>query len=208
MRPPQQVLYAKIGFWLLAPLPLLWSSAQVLQGLRANPVEYLLHQTGYWALVGLALGLAISPWARLSQQGHWIALRRVVGLWAFAYAVLHLGCYVLDHVDDLGSVLADVVKRPYITVGLAAWLILLALACTSTQAMMRRLKRRWGQLHRGVYLASSLGVLHFWWLVKRDWSQPLIFALVMGLLLLWRVPKLQRWLLQRRQARARARALP
>lgn len=208
MRPPQQVLYAKIGFWLLAPLPLLWSGAQVLQGLRANPMEYLLHQTGYWALVGLALGLAISPWARLSQQGHWIALRRLVGLWAFAYAVLHLGCYVLDHVDDLGSVLADVVKRPYITVGLAAWLILLALACTSTQAMMRRLKRRWGQLHRGVYLASSLGVLHFWWLVKRDWSQPLIFALVMGLLLLWRVPKLQRWLLQRRQARARARALP
>ena len=208
MRPPQQVLYAKIGFWLLAPLPLLWSGAQVLQGLRANPMEYLLHQTGYWALVGLALGLAISPWARLSQQGHWIALRRLVGLWAFAYAVLHLGCYVLDHVDDLGSVLADVVKRPYITVGLAAWLILLALACTSTQAMMRRLKRRWGQLHRGVYLASSLGVLHFWWLVKRDWSQPLICALVMGLLLLWRVPKLQRWLLQRRQARARARALP
>lgn len=152
--------------------------------LGADPVAELTHATGDWALRLLMLCLALTPLRRLLGQAWPIRFRRLVGLYAFFYACLHLGVYL---VLDLGSywaqLLEDIVQRPYITVGFSAWLLLLALALTSTRGWMRRLGRRWGQLHRAVYAAGVLAVLHFLWLVKSDLREPLVYAAILSLLL-------------------------
>ncbi len=152
--------------------------------LGADPVAELTHATGDWALRLLRACLAMTPLRRLLGQPWPIRFRRLVGLYAFFYACLHLAVYV---VLDLGSywpqVLEDIVQRPYITVGFSAWLLLLALALTSTRGWMRRLGRRWGQLHRAVYAAGGLAVLHFLWLLKSDLREPLVYASILALLL-------------------------
>jgi sulfoxide reductase heme-binding subunit YedZ len=171
----------RLAMHLLAALPLAWlAAAAVLDRLGADPVAALTHETGQWALRLLLISLAMTPLRRLTRWAGWIRYRRMTGLWAFAYASLHLSVYVfLDLGDYWRQVVEDVLKRPYITLGASAWLLLLPLAATSTRWAMRLLGRRWLALHRLVYLAAILAVVHFIWLVKADLSEPLIYAAVL-----------------------------
>jgi methionine sulfoxide reductase heme-binding subunit len=154
-----------------------------------NPVETLTHFTGDWALRLLLVTLAVTPLRRLTGWGWLVRLRRMLGLFAFFYAALHLAVYLsLDQFFDWGAIAEDVLKRPYITLGFTAFLILVPLAVTSTRGWVRRLGRRWQRLHRAVYAAAVLAVLHFLWLVKGDPTEPLIYALVLALLLAVRLP--------------------
>lgn len=158
-------------------------------GLGANPIEFITHSTGTWTLIGLLVTLSITPLRRLTGQSDLIRYRRMLGLFAFFYAVLHFITYIwLDQFFDLAGIAKDIVKRPFITVGFAAFTLLIPLAATSTHAMMRRLGRRWQQLHRLIYLIALLGVIHYLWLVKKDLTQPLIFGGVLVLLLALRLP--------------------
>lgn len=152
--------------------------------LGANPAEKLEHFTGTTTLVLLLLSLTITPLRRLTGINPLVRLRKPLGLWAFAYAVAHLSCYlVFDQSLLWGEIYYDILKRPYITVGFAAFLILLALALTSSAWAIRRLGKRWNTLHKGVYLAAVLGVFHYLWLVKLDTSTPVAFAVVLIALL-------------------------
>jgi len=167
----------------LAPAALmLWEAMAATLG--ANPVEALLHRTGDWTLRLLLVTLAVTP-LRLWTGWSWpLRLRRMLGLFAFFYAVAHVVVYLwLDRQLAWGEIVTDIAERPYITVGFAAFLILSALAVTSPKAMVRRLGRRWQRLHRWIYPAAVLGVVHFWWLVKADVLEPLVYALVLALLL-------------------------
>jgi len=156
--------------------------------LGANPIEEVTHATGNWALRFLLLTLAVTPLRRVFGLA-WVApLRRTFGLTAFAYASLHVATFVgLDHLFDWGAMLEDALERRYVTVGLAAFLVMLPLAATSTNRMVRRLGRRWVQLHRLCYAAAALAVLHYLWLVKADLRAPLAYTAVLALLLGWRV---------------------
>ena len=156
--------------------------------LGANPIEMITHQTGLWTLILLLLTLTITPLRRLTGQLWLIQYRRMLGLFAFFYAVLHLITYVwLDQFFNFQAMLKDVGKRPFITMGAAAFLLLVPLALTSTKGAIRRLGRRWQQLHRLVYFSAAAGVIHFLWLVKKDIRQPVIYALILGVLLGYRV---------------------
>lgn len=158
-------------------------------GLGANPIEFITHSTGTWTLIGLLMTLSVTPLRRLTGRSDLIRYRRMLGLFAFFYAVLHFITYVwLDQFFDLAGIAKDIVKRPFITVGFAALMLLVPLAATSTHAMMRRLGRRWQQLHRLIYPIALLGVIHYLWLVKKDLTQPLIFGAVLVLLLALRLP--------------------
>lgn len=157
--------------------------------LTADPIEEITHRTGWWALTLLMVTLSVSPLRRLTGWNRLIQLRRMLGLFAFFYATLHVLTYFgLDQLFDLSYLVEDVVERPYITVGFTAWLLLIPLAVTSTKGWIRRLGKRWTKLHRLVYLAAGLGVLHFLWLVKADVREPLIFGAVLALLLALRLP--------------------
>lgn len=170
--------------------------------LGADPVAALTHATGEWALRLLLLGLALTPLRRLTGQAWPIRFRRLVGLYAFFYACLHLAVFlVLDLGGYWTQVFEDIVKRPYITVGFAAWLLLVPLALTSTRGWMQRLGRRWSRLHRLVYAVAVLAVLHFLWLVKSDLREPLVYAAILAVLLGLRAG----WALQRRRAQPPAR---
>lgn len=153
-------------------------------GLGANPVEFVTHSTGTWALVWLLATLAITPLTRLTGSGEFMRLRRMLGLFAFFYASLHLLTYLWwDQFFDWREIARDVVKRPFITAGATAYVLMLPLALTSTQGMMRRLGRRWQRLHRLVYAVAIAAVLHYLWLVKKDLTQPLVYTLVLAFLL-------------------------
>ncbi len=171
---------------LLACVPALVVGGQALLGkLGANPIEALLNHLGWWALVVLLASLACTP-LRLLFKWRWIApWRRIFGLAAFWYALAHVSVYVgLDKFFDLGDIISDVFKRPFITAGFAAFLMLLALAVTSPATMVRKLGgKRWRALHRLVYAAAALAVVHFLWRVKADQREPLLFALVLAVLL-------------------------
>lgn len=176
----------------LAPLAYLgWQFWQVWQtgsdALGADPVAAIEHRTGLWALRLLLLTLAITPLRQLSGQPVLLRFRRMLGLYAFFYACVHLGVYLgLDLRGYWAQIFEEIVKRPYITVGFLAWLLLIPLAITSTQGWMRRLKRNWGKLHKAIYAIGVLAVLHFWWLVKSDIREPLLYAAILALLLGWR----------------------
>jgi methionine sulfoxide reductase heme-binding subunit len=159
-----------------------WASAH--DALGADPVAELTHRTGLWALRFLLASLAMTP-LRLAIGRPWpTRFRRLLGLYAFAYATMHLAIYlVLDLQGYWSEILQDIVKRPFITVGFLAWLALLPLAVTSTRGWMRRLGRRWGQLHRLVYAIGVLAVMHFWWLVKADIREPATYAAILAVLL-------------------------
>jgi sulfoxide reductase heme-binding subunit YedZ len=153
-------------------------------GLGANPVERVTHVTGDWALRFLLLSLAVTPLRRLFGWNWAAPLRRTLGLTAFGYACLHYLIYLgLEHFFDWQLIVEDVLKRRYVWAGFAAFLCLMSLAVTSTRAMIRRLGRRWVSLHRLVYLAAALAVIHFLWLVKSDLREPLLYAAVLTLLL-------------------------
>ncbi len=166
--------------------------------LGANPIEFIQRSLGSWTLNFLLITLTVSPLRRLSGW-HWLLrLRRMLGLYAFFYAMLHLVSYLwLDQFFDWQAIAKDILKRPFITVGMSAFMLLLPLAATSSDAMIRRLGgRRWQQLHRSVYAIATLGVVHYWWLVKRDTTLPALYAALLGLLLgiraLWRELERQR----------------
>ena len=158
-------------------------------GLGANPIEFITRSTGTWVLVGLMVTLSVTPLRRLTGRADFIRYRRMLGLFTFLYASLHFVTYIwLDQFFDPASIVKDIIKRPFITVGFTAFVLLIPLAATSTHAMMRRLGRRWQQLHRLVYAIAVLGVVHYLWLVKKDLTEPLIYGAVLTLLLLMRLP--------------------
>ncbi|HEY8483584.1 MAG TPA: protein-methionine-sulfoxide reductase heme-binding subunit MsrQ [Longimicrobiales bacterium] len=193
LRPPRWLIprLFRPALWLvcLAPLGLLMLDA-VRGGLGANPIQEATHRTGRWALILLLATLAVTPVRRLTGWNELIRLRRPLGLFAFSYATLHFLVYIaIDQFFAFGDILADVAKRPYITAGFAAFVLLVPLAATSTRAAVRRLGRRWQALHRLVYVSAALGVLHFLWLVKAPAiRRPLTYGAVLALLLLLRLP--------------------
>ncbi len=156
--------------------------------LGANPVEKITHRTGDWTLRLLLLTLAVTPLRRITGWNPLIRIRRMLGLYVFFYACLHFLTYlVFDQFFDWQEIYKDILKRPYITVGFSAFVLLVPLAVTSTNAMIRRLGKRWRQLHQLVYVVATLGVLHYLWLVKKDLREPLIYATMLLALLMWRV---------------------
>ena len=172
--------------------------------LGANPIEEITHATGEWALRLLLLTLCVTPLRKLLGWSWLAPQRRSLGLFAFFYATLHFLTYaVLDLGLEFQYLLEDVLERPYITVGFSAFLLLVPLAITSTKAQIKRLGRRWLQLHRVVYLAAALGVLHFFWLVKADLREPLVYAAIVAGLLGWRASQ-SRWLRALRAQRVAA----
>lgn len=175
----------KPALWVACLAPAAWLiHGLVRQDLGADPVKTLTHTTGLSALVILLVTLAVTPVRRLLGQPVLIRLRRPLGLFAFFYATLHLAIYaVFDHRLSVADISADIVEHPWVLVGFLAFLILAVLAVTSPNAMVRRLGRRWQRLHRLVYLAAALAVLHFFWLVKRDVSEPLVYATILAVLL-------------------------
>lgn len=180
---------AKVALFFVCLIPLgrlIWLAFN--GGLGANPIEFVTRSTGTWTLVFLLITLSITPLRKLTGQNALIRVRRMLGLFAFFYACLHFTTYIWwDQFFDWAAILKDIKKRPFITVGFACFVLLLPLAATSTNAMMRRLGRRWQQLHRLVYLIGIGGVVHYWWLVKKDITQPALYALVLALLLGYRL---------------------
>ena len=184
--------WLKAGVFLAALIPLGVIATAAWSGdLGANPVETLIHHFGDWALRLMLVTLAVTPVRRLTGWNQVVRLRRMLGLFAFFYAVLHLATYVvLDRSLLLEEIISDLTERPYIMVGFTAFVLLVPLAATSTNAMVRRLGgRRWRRLHRIVYVAAAGGVIHFWWLVKADVREPLIYAAILALLLILRLPQ-------------------
>jgi sulfoxide reductase heme-binding subunit YedZ len=161
----------------------------VYDGLGANPIERVTHVTGDWALRFLLVTLAMTPLRRLTGQAWPMRIRRMLGLFVFFYASLHFLTWAwLDQQWLWAQIVQDIGKRPYVTVGFAAWLLLIPLALTSNRWSIRRLGKRWASLHRLVYLVAVFGVLHFLWLVKADLSEPLVYAVILVLLLVMRTP--------------------
>lgn len=189
----------------VALLPALGLLGGVLQigpvKLGADPVRTLIHVCGLWALRFLWLTLLITPMRELMGWNNLQRLRRMLGLFAFFYALLHMTAWVwLDQGLDLAMIVSEVFKRPYLALGMTAVLLMLPLALTSTDAMMRRLRKRWIALHRLVYVVALLGIWHFWWQVKKDIREPLLYALLLALLLGYRLVKA----VLKRRARARS----
>lgn len=171
-----------------ALVPLLWLIAAALGlaglSLGPNPSREMLHFTGKTALNLLWIGLLASPLQRLTGEVQWIRPRRIIGLFAFGYALLHFVIYAaLELGLDFSDLAREIVKRPFIIVGTLALLLLVPLAVTSTDRMMRRLGRRWQTVHRLVYPATILAVWHFWWQVKKDLTEPMLYAAALALLL-------------------------
>ena len=156
--------------------------------LTANPIEYITRFTGSWALIILITSLAVTPLRRITGWNALISFRRMLGLFAFFYAALHFATYMfLDLFFDFSAIAKDIIKRPYITVGFTAFVLMIPLAITSTTAMIRRLGKRWQQLHYLVYVIAILGVVHFYWLVKADIRRPMQYGAVLALLLGYRL---------------------
>jgi sulfoxide reductase heme-binding subunit YedZ len=157
--------------------------------LSANPVEFIEHRTGDWALRFLLITLAVTPLRKIFEQPLLTRFRRMLGLFAFFYVCVHLLMYLtFDQMFSPSGIYADVMKRPYITVGTAGFLMLVPLAVTSTAAMVRRLgPKRWQLLHRLVYFCALAGVIHYYWLVKSDVREPLMYGGILTLLMLFRV---------------------
>ena len=189
---PGTVRALKVVVFLLClmPLGMLVLDAFEIGGrtLGANPIEALIHRCGKWGLKFLLITLAVTPLRGLTGWNWLIRFRRMLGLFAFFYVLLHFLVYAgLDQSFDLGVILEDIAERPYITIGMTALVLLIPLAVTSTNGMMRRLGRRWKKLHRLVYPIAILGVWHFYWQVKLDTLEPLIYAAILAALLGYRL---------------------
>ena len=175
----------------LAPFALVIGDLVGITGsLGANPVEEILDRFGNWGLRFVMITLAVTPLRQLTGWNWLSRFRRMLGLFTFFYVLMHfLTWLVIDQGLLLTAIAEDIVKRPFITIGVAALVLLLALAVTSTNGMRRRLGRRWQKLHNAVYVIGILGVWHFWWQVKLDTVEPLIYAVILAVLLGWRVRK-------------------
>ncbi|MES2323726.1 MAG: protein-methionine-sulfoxide reductase heme-binding subunit MsrQ [Pseudomonadota bacterium] len=188
---PKQLSGIKAALFLLALVPaarLFWLTYA---GQFVEPLEAITRGTGDWVLYLLCITLALTPLRRLTGWNWVIRLRRMAGLFTFFYAFLHfLAFFWFDHFFDVSEMLRDVVKRPFITVGFTAFLLLIPLAVTSTNGMIKRLGgKRWQWLHRLIYVIAPLGILHFWWMKagKNNFTEPIIFGLVVAVLLGLRV---------------------
>ena len=172
----------------LLPFALVVGDAFEITGrLGANPIEEIMDRFGNWSLRFILITLAVTPLRRITGWNWLTRFRRMLGLFTFFYVLMHfLTWLILDQGLLMSAILEDLVKRPFITIGFAAFLLLLALAVTSTNAMRRRLGRRWQQLHNLVYVIGILGVWHYWWQVKKDITEPLIYAAILAVLLGYR----------------------
>jgi sulfoxide reductase heme-binding subunit YedZ len=188
---PRWLRWAKVAVFVAAWYPL----ARIVffgmtDRLGANPIEFITRSTGLWTLVFLCITLAITPLRRLTGWNALLRFRRMLGLYAFFYAALHFTTYIwFDKWFDVAAMLKDIGKRPFITVGFAAFVLLIPLAATSTKAMVRKLGRRWQSLHRLIYAIGVLAILHFWWMKagKHDLVLPKIYGAIMLALLGWRL---------------------
>ena len=192
----KQIFWLKVLIHVAAFLPLVWLVYAVVQGdLSADPAKDIQHFTGRTALKLLLASLLVTPLARFGRQPLLIRCRRPIGLWCFAWVTLHLLSYSLLElgVDNLGLLGRELVTRPYLTLGILSWLILLALAITSTQRAQRKLKNRWQTLHNLVYVVAILAPIHYLWSVKILSPQPVIYALIAALLLMLRYKKFRLW---------------
>ncbi|MBX3278043.1 MAG: sulfoxide reductase heme-binding subunit YedZ [Acidobacteria bacterium] len=186
----EDVKFARLLVFVNAAVPfalLLWDWRHAELG--ANPLEFVTHTTGMLALIFLTLSLAVTPLRKAAGQPWLIRLRRMIGLYAFFYAALHLLAYVwFDKTFSLGAIIDDTARRPYITLGMFAFFLLVPLAVTSTNRMVKLLGgARWNRLHRAVYIAAIAGVAHYYLLVKADTRKPVAFAIVIGALLVYRL---------------------
>ncbi|WP_018433845.1 protein-methionine-sulfoxide reductase heme-binding subunit MsrQ [Paraburkholderia atlantica] len=193
------VVPAKVAVFIAALYPL---ARLVLFGLTdrlgSNPIEFITRSTGLWTLVFLCITLAVTPLRRLTGVAALVRFRRMLGLYTFFYATLHFTTYLwFDKWFDVAEIVKDIGKRPFITVGFAAFVLLIALAVTSPRAMVRKLGRRWQTLHRAIYVIGALAILHFWWMKagKHDLLLPKIYGAVMIALLGWRLVV---WIRERR----------
>ena len=187
-RPPRGLWSAVL---VLSLLPAVWIGLRTLGwfgGLGVNPIERLLTDSGTHALIALLVALAVTPLRQMTGWPWITRLRRMLGLVAFGYVTTHFLIWVgVDLFFDWGLILGDLTRRPFVMVGFTAWLILLALALTSTRAAQRRLRRNWARLHRLVYVAGGLAILHVFWIVRADYREVGVYAAILGLLLGWRV---------------------
>jgi len=181
----KQIAWIKAGLFVAALIPLarlVWLGVH--DNLTANPIEFVERSLGTWALAVLMITLSMTPIKLLTGMVWQIQLRRMMGLFMFFYVCLHFLTYIwLDQSFDWMAIVKDIAKHPYVLVGFSAFVLAIPLAVTSNNAMVRRLRERWKQLHQLVYLIAILGVIHFWWLVKKDIREPLFYALVLALLL-------------------------
>ncbi len=198
---PRQLLWAKWMVFGLSLLPLLRLIVLGLQdGLTANPIEFITRATGDWTLYFLCLTLAVTPLRRVTGLNALIRFRRMLGLFTFFYASLHFLTFIwFDHFFDLAEMMRDVLKRPFIAMGFSAFVLLVPLALTSNDFMLRKLGRRWSVLHRLIYLIAILALLHFWWMRagKNNFTEPLVIAAVIAVLLALRLIWLRRDTLRR-----------
>jgi sulfoxide reductase heme-binding subunit YedZ len=182
--------WAKVFVFFLGLAPIGVLGWRALRGdLTANPIEFITHSTGDWTLLFLIFTLCITPLRKLFRLPELIRFRRMLGLFAFFYVCLHFSTWlVLDKFFNLSEMWADVIKRRFITVGFTAFVLLIPLAITSTAGWIRRLGgKRWQQLHRAIYAAAVLGVIHYYWLVKSDVRKPLLYGAIVAILLAWRL---------------------
>lgn len=192
----KQIVWLKVLLHLAAFLPLVWLFWAANQGyFSADPAKDIQHFTGRMALKLLLATLLVSPLARYAKQPLLIRTRRLLGLWCFAWASLHLTSYALLElgINNVALLGKELVSRPYLTLGIISWLILLALALTSPQAMQRKLGRNWQKLHNFVYLVAILVPIHYMWSVKTLSPQPLIYAALTAVLLALRYKKFRQW---------------
>lgn len=188
----RNIILLKILVWILCLGPLFTLLAKgfhlVAQDLGADPISVITLTTGHWTLILLLVTLAVTPTRRITGWNWLIRFRRLIGLFAFFYGCMHLLTYIwFDKFFDFPEMIRDIGKRPFITMGFLAWTLMLPLALTSTTASIRKLGKRWQTLHRLIYFSATAGVIHFWWLVKKDISRPEKYALVLALLFLYRI---------------------
>jgi methionine sulfoxide reductase heme-binding subunit len=187
---PKQFKALKLVIFVLALLPFLRMVWLTAQGVPVDPVEFLTHGSGDWALYLLCATLAVTPLRRLTGWNWLVRLRRMTGLYTFFYAFMHFTTFLwFDHFFDVAAMWKDVLKRPFITVGFAAFVLLIPLAATSTTVMIKRLGRNWARLHKLIYLVAPLAILHYWWMKagKHNFEQPIVWGSVVAVLLLLRV---------------------
>jgi sulfoxide reductase heme-binding subunit YedZ len=187
---PKQFKVLKAALFVLALLPFLRMAWLTATGVPVDPVEFLTHGSGDWALYLLCATLAVTPLRRLTGWNWLVRLRRMVGLFTFFYAFMHFMTFLwFDHFFDVAAMWKDVLKRPFITVGFLAFVLLIPLAATSTNGMIKRLGRNWARLHNAIYAIAPLAILHYWWMKagKHNFEQPIVWGSVVGVLLLVRV---------------------
>ena len=181
--------YLKVVIFIFSLVPIFYIIYQILTDqLGPEPIKDITHHTGKWTLYFIVITLAMTPLKKITKLNIWINYRRMFGLFIFFYASVHLMTYVgLDYRFDLTSIGDDIIKKKYIFIGFSAWLLLIPLAVTSNNRMMKVLKDKWKKLHRLIYLISLFGAIHYLWLVKRDLTEPLIFLTVILILLAFRI---------------------